>query len=65
MAVLSAVIGGEFVLEPLEHRAHDVLAALQNLVNIGVDLRFDVVILPHMAIEWHLHTVNVSLEFVW
>src|SRR5579872_2828789 len=43
--------GGEFLLEAFQHRAHDVLAALQHFVDIGIDFRLDVVILAYVPVE--------------
>src|ERR1051326_1703551 len=47
----SSVEGCEFLLKAFQHGAHDVLAALQHFVEVGIDFRLDVVILPYMPVE--------------
>ena len=52
---LGAVIGGEFGLELLEHGAHDVLAALQNGLDILINFRLNVMVLTDVAVEFNFH----------
>ena len=60
--VLRAPIGRQFLLEPRQRRAHDVLAALQHLVNGGVDLVLHVVILPDVTVEPDFHCSTPLLD---
>ena len=52
---LGAVVSGEFAFELLEHGAHDVLAALQNRLDVLINFRFDVMVLTDMAVEFNFH----------
>src|ERR1051325_3938694 len=52
--VSGSMKGSEFLLETFQHRSHDVLAALQHFVDIGIDFRLDVVILAYMPVESHI-----------
>ena len=54
-AIFGAVIGGQLGLELLEHRAHDVLAALQDRLDILINLRFDIMVLPDVAVKFNFH----------
>jgi hypothetical protein len=53
--ILQPMIIRELLFKPLEHRSHHVLTAFQNLLDIGVDLGFDVVILLDVAVKGHIH----------
>ena len=44
-------IGGQLLLEPLQHGPHHVIAGLQNFLHVGVDFGLNVVILPDMTIK--------------
>ena len=54
-AILGAVIGGELGFELLEHGAHDVLAALQNRLDVLINFRLNVMVLPDVAVEFNFH----------
>ena len=53
--VLGAVIGGEFAFELLEHGAHDVLAALQHRLDVLINFRLNVMVLPDVTVEFNFH----------
>ena len=55
--VFHAVERCQFLLELLVHRPVDVLAALQDLGDIGVDFLLDIVVLPNVSVESNLHDV--------
>src|SRR6266540_1483175 len=44
-----------FVLEPLEHRPHNVFAAHEHFLNVGVDLLLEAAILADVAVELDFH----------
>ena len=53
--VLGAAERCEFLLELLVHGALNILAALDDLLDIGVDFRLDIVVLAHVTVEWNVH----------
>ena len=53
--VFHAVVARQFLLEPLEHRPHDILAAQEHLLEVGVNLLLDVAILADVAVELDFH----------
>ena len=53
--VFGAAVGGELAFEPFEHRPQDKLAALDDLLKIGVNLGFDVVVLPNVTVKIDFH----------
>ena len=59
--VLRAVILGQLRLELLQHRSHHIGAALQHLLDVGVNFLLDVVVLPNVAVEFNFHKCPNSL----
>ena len=53
--VLGAVIGGELAFELLEHRALDVVAAQQHLLDVGINFRLDVLVLADVTVKFNFH----------
>src|ERR1035438_1857671 len=53
--VFSAVISSEFGFKLLEHGPHDVLAALQNRLDILINLRLDIMVLSDVPVEFNFH----------
>ena len=53
--VFRAVISRQFALELLEHRPHDILAALEDVLDVVIDFRFDVVVLANVAVKFNFH----------
>ena len=53
--VFVAVIRRQFRFKLFEHRAHDVCAAEQDLLDIGVDFLLDVLVLADVAVEFNFH----------
>src|ERR1700683_2263806 len=56
---------GQLLLEALEHRAHHVLAALQNFRDARIDLSLDTVVLLYVTVKGHLHTKKMSCAFAF
>ncbi len=53
--ILGLRVFGELTLETFQHRTENILAALEHLAQVGVDLGLDVVILPDMPVKGDFH----------
>jgi hypothetical protein len=53
--VFGSAKGGELAFKAFKHRAEDVLAALDDLVKIGVNLGFDVIVLADVTVKLDFH----------
>jgi len=49
--VLGSVVTRQLSLESFEHWAHDVLAAHENLMNVGINFRLYVLVLSYVSVE--------------
>lgn len=49
--VLCSVVTRQFSLESFEHWAHDVLAAHEHLMNVGINFRLYVLVLSYVSVE--------------
>ncbi len=56
--VFSAMVGSEFGFKVFKHGAHDVLAALEYGMDILINLRFDVMVLPDVTVEFYFHAAT-------
>ena len=48
----------KLLFEALEHGPHDVLAGLQNFMDVGVDLGLNAVVLPDVTIKRNIHCIG-------
>src|ERR1035441_3459230 len=53
--ILGSMELGQFLFKPLQHGTENILSAFEYFFEVGVDLCFNVVILPHVPIESHAH----------
>lgn len=53
--VLGSVVTCQLSLESFKHRAHDVLAAHEHLMNVGINFRLYVLVLSYVSVERNLH----------
>ena len=61
--VFHAVIGGQLALELFEHRTLDVIAAQQNLLDVGVNFLLQILVLANVSVEFNFHTPKAIWRF--
>jgi hypothetical protein len=52
------MVSGELLFEALEHGAHDVLAGLQNFMDVGVDFGPNTVVLLDVTVKRDIHSIG-------
>ena len=58
--VFGAVVGRELPFKPFEHRSQHELPALDDLLDIGINLRLDIIVLANVPIEINFHAPNLK-----
>ena len=53
--IFRSVIICQLLLEPLQHRAHHVLAAFQHCLNVLINFRLNIMVLPDVTVEFNFH----------
>jgi hypothetical protein len=52
------MVGRKLLFEALEHGPHDVLAGLQDFMDVGVDFGFNIMVLPYVTVERNIHSIG-------
>jgi hypothetical protein len=48
----------KLLFEALEHGPYDVLAGLQDFMDVGVDFSLNIVVLPDVTIKRNIHSID-------